>query len=164
MNRFRLLACCGAATGMLALGGCVGVPTYGDGYGGYGAGGGYGYTDGYGYDAPVYGNPYYVNPGPTYIAPSVGIGVEGGRRYRDRDYWRDGRRYGGYRGGLPGGVPPQVGLLPGRPDVRPPRGPRGPTPNDGRAPGVYKSPRTGLYTSPNGAPAQSHELPIGDRP
>lgn len=63
----------GATLGaLLALGGCVGVPT-GSGYG-YGNDYGYDGQDGYGYDQPYYGQP----------APSVYLGVESRPRYVER--------------------------------------------------------------------------------
>jgi len=96
MNPIRLAF---IASALALLGGCVAVPV-GPGY--------YGDAPAYYGGAPAY---YGAAPGyytaPYYYGPSVGIGVYGGRVWRDggrsyhhRDYRRDGRR-DGYRRDAP---------------------------------------------------------------
>ncbi|MBU1359198.1 MAG: hypothetical protein KKC85_00955 [Gammaproteobacteria bacterium] len=100
MNRIRIVGTCFALGGLVALGGCVGVP-------------------GPGYD------PYYGDVGPT-VVPGPSVYIDGGY-YHDRPYYGGPRYYGqpgyygrpGYRGdrgdrrgdyrGPRPGVPPFAG-------------------------------------------------------
>ncbi|RZL94731.1 MAG: hypothetical protein EOP82_04345 [Variovorax sp.] len=145
MNRIRLLGTSIAIAGVALLSGCA---DYGPGYG-------------YGYGGPVYSQPYYVDPGPVYVAPpSVYIqgGSYYGRPYYDRPGYYGRPGYPGYQGRPPQGVrPPHAGS--GRPPVAAVPSMPGVTPS--YRPGA-SAPARSVYEALHPAPAESQPLP--DRP
>ena len=152
----------GLAGAVLLLSGCVGVPV-GPGYSGgsYGAYDGYGGYGGYG----AYPAPYYADPGPVVVPPSVyiqgGTSYYGRPRYRDHDDdWRgEGRRPPPGYYGRPGYAAPPVAGRPGYPMPPPvapsgrPGGPAGiPLPFPGRLPPVQGSVMPDRFFSPPASP------------
>ena len=119
MTNIRIAALTAALGGVVLLSGCV-------------APGGV-YSDGY---DPGYGQPYYSDPSPVYVAPPVYVeGGYYGRGYRGNPYY--GNR--GYYNGRPGYVPPRPGYAPG-----------GSVPRPGF--GVRPTPPVARPTAPRGVP------------